>query len=172
VLAALGLFLVVVLAVAVGMHAGGHGVLVGGLLGGLAAGAIAALALTGSGTGIVLGLLGGAAAVSVGAVAVGVSGVRAARATALERPSADLVGAEGVAVTPLVPSGTVRVMGEDWSADSVSGPLPAGARVHVVARRGIRLQVWSEAGTVAGLGEEGAAPAAPADREKGAGWSS
>ena len=33
-------------------------------------------------------------------------------------------------------------------AESVSGPLPAGAPVHVLGVRGVRLEVWSEAGSV------------------------
>jgi membrane protein implicated in regulation of membrane protease activity len=58
-------------------------------------------------------------------------------------------GATGVAVTDLTPVGVVQVGGETWSAESVSGPLPAGAPVHALNARGIRLEVWSEAGTVA-----------------------
>ncbi len=59
-----------------------------------------------------------------------------------------LRGAAGVAVTDLRPLGVVRVGGETWSAESVSGPLPAGAPVHVLAARGVRLEVWSEVGRV------------------------
>lgn len=60
-----------------------------------------------------------------------------------------LRGATGVAVTELRPMGVVLVGGEAWSAESVSGPLPAGVPVHVLTARGVRLEVWSEAGTVA-----------------------
>ena len=59
-----------------------------------------------------------------------------------------LRGADGVAVTELRPMGVVRVGGETWSAESVSGPLPAGAPVHVLTARGVRLEVWSEVGTI------------------------
>ncbi len=59
-----------------------------------------------------------------------------------------LRGAAGVAVTELRPAGVVRVGGETWSAASVSGPLAAGAPVHVLAARGVCLEVWSEVGTV------------------------
>jgi membrane-bound ClpP family serine protease len=58
-------------------------------------------------------------------------------------------GATGVAVTDLTPVGVVQVGGETWSAESVSGPLPAGAPVHALKARGVRLEVWSEAGIVA-----------------------
>ena len=63
-------------------------------------------------------------------------------------PPAALRGTSGVAVTELTPVGVVRVGGENWSAESVSGPLPAGAPVHVLGARGVRLEVWSEVGTV------------------------
>jgi hypothetical protein len=57
-------------------------------------------------------------------------------------------GAGGVAVTELTPTGVVQVAGETWSAESVSGSLPAGAPVHVLRVCGVRLEVWSEVGTV------------------------
>jgi len=73
-----------------------------------------------------------------------------------------LIGASGTAVTPLTPSGICRVNNETWTARSVSGPLPAGAPVHVAKVEGVRLIVWSEAGSV--LGPE--ALALPAQQEK------
>lgn len=60
----------------------------------------------------------------------------------------ELRGTSGVAVTALQPAGIVRIGGENWSAQSVSGPLQAGAPVHVLGVRGVRLDVWSELGTV------------------------
>jgi membrane-bound ClpP family serine protease len=59
-----------------------------------------------------------------------------------------LRGATGTALTGLTPAGVVQIGGETWSARSVSGPLPAGAPVHALTARGVRLQVWSEAGTI------------------------
>jgi membrane-bound ClpP family serine protease len=59
-----------------------------------------------------------------------------------------LRGTDGVAVTALSPFGVVQVAGEKWTAESVSGSLPAGVPVHVLAVRGVRLEVWSEAGQV------------------------
>jgi membrane-bound serine protease (ClpP class) len=59
-----------------------------------------------------------------------------------------LRGTDGVAVTSLSPVGVVQVAGEKWTAESVSGRLPAGAPVHVLGVRGVRLEVWSEMGTV------------------------
>jgi membrane-bound ClpP family serine protease len=62
--------------------------------------------------------------------------------------TASLTGTSGAAVTPLDPVGVVQVAGETWTARSLSGRLPAGAPVHVVRARGVRLEVWSETGTV------------------------
>ena len=61
-----------------------------------------------------------------------------------------LVGASGTTVSPLTPSGIARVNNETWTAESLSGPLPSGAPVHVVRVDGLRLLVWSEAGAVPG----------------------
>ncbi len=59
-----------------------------------------------------------------------------------------LRGTDGVAVTSLNPVGVVQVAGEKWTAESVSGALPAGVPVHVLGVRGVRLEVWSEMGKV------------------------
>jgi membrane-bound ClpP family serine protease len=61
-----------------------------------------------------------------------------------------LIGATGTAVTALAPVGICRVNNETWTAQSVSGPLPPGAPVHVAKVEGVRLIVWSEAGTILG----------------------
>jgi membrane-bound ClpP family serine protease len=66
-------------------------------------------------------------------------------------PRGTLVGATGVALSPLAPRGIVKVKNETWTAESLSGPLPAGATVHVARAEGVRLFVWSEAGRVPGL---------------------
>ena len=72
------------------------------------------------------------------------------RATFAPRGAAALPGSDGVAVTALAPTGIARVNNETWTARSVSGPLPAGAPVHVVSVEGVRLLVWSEAGDIPG----------------------
>ncbi len=59
-----------------------------------------------------------------------------------------VANATGATLTPLTPVGVVRVNGESWTAVSLSGPLAAGVPVHVVRVRGMRLEVWSEAGAV------------------------
>ena len=61
-----------------------------------------------------------------------------------------LIGADGTTLSALAPAGTVKVNNETWTAQSLSGPLPAGAPVHVVKVEGLRLLVWSEAGDILG----------------------
>jgi membrane-bound ClpP family serine protease len=65
-----------------------------------------------------------------------------------------------VAVTELTPEGTVRVRGETWSAESMSGRVPMGAPVHVMEIDGLRLRVWSDAVEPDGL------PQASRDEER------
>ena len=52
-----------------------------------------------------------------------------------------VLGADAVVVTPLEPTGSVRVQGQTWSAHSAHGPIPAGATVKVVHRDGLTLEV-------------------------------
>lgn len=75
-----------------------------------------------------------------------------------------LVGASGTATTDLCPNGIAKVNNESWTAQSLSGPLPAGAPVHVARVEGLRLLVWSELGTVPG---SAAAIGAPGNAEPG-----
>jgi membrane protein implicated in regulation of membrane protease activity len=139
----------VALTVALCVHAGGHVWLVP-----VPAAALAAVwAVTvGSGNGsgaVAWGLAGGTAAASGLALLVALPAL--ADPVVRIRTGADaLQAAEGTSVTPLSPTGVVRVGGEPWTAESLSGPLPAGVPVHVVRVDGLRLQVWSEAGTVPG----------------------
>ena len=72
-----------------------------------------------------------------------------------------LVGADGTTLSAMAPNGIVRVNNETWTARSLSGPLPAGAPVHVVKVEGLRLLVWSEAGDIPGPEALG-----PANEEK------
>ncbi len=50
-------------------------------------------------------------------------------------------GDEGEARTDLAPRGVVYVADEEWSAEAVSGTIPAGTRVRVVAVDGLHLTV-------------------------------
>ena len=87
------------------------------------------------------------AAASAGAVIVGSTALRQ-RVEGTLTVLAPVRGATGVAIGELTPGGVVRVAGEYWSAESVSGRLPAGAPVHVLRVNGVRLEVWSEVGVV------------------------
>ncbi len=51
-----------------------------------------------------------------------------------------LIGAEGIATTPIDPVGTVQVRSELWTAIS-EVPIPAGTPVRVVAVEGLRIHV-------------------------------
>jgi membrane-bound ClpP family serine protease len=88
-----------------------------------------------------------AAAAGLGGM-VGTTALRQRLRASSSQFQAGLKGASGTAVTPLAPTGVVQMASETWSAVSLSGPLPAGAPVHVVRVDGVRLEVWSEAGAV------------------------
>lgn len=53
----------------------------------------------------------------------------------------ELVGSEGIAHTALAPQGVVLVESEEWTAESIAGAIPKGARVRVVGAAGLRLKV-------------------------------
>jgi membrane-bound ClpP family serine protease len=76
--------------------------------------------------------------------------IASTRTAATPLGSAALLGASGTAVTVMSPTGIARVNNETWTAESLSGSLPAGAPVHVARVEGLRLLVWSEAGNVPG----------------------
>jgi membrane-bound ClpP family serine protease len=134
--------------VAVGVHAGGHGWFVPLPVLLLAAGW--ALSASAGGWSSALGWLLAALTISgAGFGALMVAPAIAARRQGAGATGAEaLVGAAGVAVTGMAPTGIARVNNETWTAESISGPLPAGAPVHVARVSGLRLMVWSEAGTV------------------------
>jgi membrane-bound serine protease (ClpP class) len=52
-----------------------------------------------------------------------------------------LVGATGIALSDLAPSGLVRVKSEEWSAEALDGSIKQGDPVQVVKIEGLRLQV-------------------------------
>jgi membrane-bound serine protease (ClpP class) len=70
-----------------------------------------------------------------------------------------IVGAEGVVVRDIDPTGVVLVASEEWTAETPSGPIRKGERVRVVALRGIRLKVEpATERTPASPAPEGGAP--------------
>lgn len=159
---ALPWFVGVVLAAAVvgvivaGFHAGGHGWLVPIPVLVLAV----AWAVAASAGGVTSGLAWSFAALAfggaMGGIALVVPAIPYRHAPGAPIGKAALIGASGVALSPLEPAGIVRVNKETWTAQSLSGSLPAGAPVHVAKVDGLRLLVWSEAGTV--LGPDALAP--------------
>lgn len=61
------------------------------------------------------------------------------------KPSSQSVaGKLGVATSDLDPEGIVTVRGEQWSAVSLNGRIPAGREVQVINADGVRLEVWGE----------------------------
>jgi membrane-bound serine protease (ClpP class) len=145
---ALVILVVVAVAVAVGVHTGPHGMVAAGGLGVAASVAfvigVVALAPSGSRTAIGLGLLAAAGAVSAAALVAGLIALPALRRHQPAMAPSRLWGADGVVLTDLNPLGTVRVRGESWTAESLSGPLPAGTAVHVMEVEGLRLRVISD----------------------------
>jgi len=85
-------------------------------------------------------------------------------AKAMRRPHAtgleSLVGATGVALSPLTPKGAVRLQGETWRAKSEGGDLPKDAPVEVLGTEGLTLIVRPRDGS------DSAGEAQKADPEK------
>jgi membrane-bound serine protease (ClpP class) len=52
-----------------------------------------------------------------------------------------LEASTGVALSALDPVGTVRARGETWTAESLAGPIVAGAAVRIVEVKGVKLLV-------------------------------
>jgi membrane-bound ClpP family serine protease len=128
-------------------HAGGHAWFVP--LPALILAVLWAVTVSGHASNAAWWLVAMSAAAAAFGVGIGSTALRQQlRSTWLALPT--IKGASGTAVTALDPVGVVRVASETWTATSVSGPLPAGAPVHVVRVDGVRLEVWSEAGTVPG----------------------
>ena len=150
-----------------GAHAGGHGLVLPLVSLAFLAGWVAAAAGRGAGSALAWWLAGAAAASAVLGAALALPVLRYRRMGPGLGP-VPAPGADGVAVTSLRPRGVVRVGGETWSADSVSGAVPPGAPVHVVSASGVRLYVWSEAGSGAGqVGAGGPSGSAGARGEEG-----
>jgi membrane-bound ClpP family serine protease len=137
----LGLMVLVALA---GFHTGPHTHAAAGVLGALAALWLVAMAVDGRTSSILWALL-TADLVLTGAVGVMAwNGLSAKHVADRLRPLPRLEGAEGVAISALSPEGIVRACGEEWTAVSINGPVPAGGRVQVVRRSGVRVEVWGE----------------------------
>ena len=54
----------------------------------------------------------------------------------------DLIGEIGIVTNDLLPSGTIRIAGQEWTAVSISGDnIQSGAKVAVVEADGLTLRV-------------------------------
>jgi len=85
-------------------------------------------------------VIGGAAVISAGLFGWAFRLAVRAQRMAARTGTQTLVGAEGVATTPIDPTGTVQVRSELWTAVA-DAPIPAGTPVRVVAVEGIRVRV-------------------------------
>lgn len=148
-LVALAILVVVAVGIGVGVHTGPHGLLASGVVGILASVAFVVIAVeavsASSRTSIAWALLGATAFVSVTALVAGAVALPALRRRQADVGANRLLGAPGVVVKDLDPVGTVRVRGETWTAESLSGPLREGTAVEVVEIEGLHLKVWSDA---------------------------
>ena len=129
----------------VGAHAGPHGLLGPLAALGLAVGWFLAATSAGATSGTAWWLAGTCAAACAVSVTLAVPALRYRRLGPMVGVPAT-PGEAGRAVTPLDPVGVVQLHGESWTAESVSGTVPAGAEVRVVSVDGVRLRVWSEEG--------------------------
>jgi membrane protein implicated in regulation of membrane protease activity len=128
-----------------GAHAGPHGLFGPVAALGLAVGWFVAAAAEGATSGTAWWLAGTCAAACVVSASLALPALRYRRmGPTLAGPAAP--GEAGRAVTALDPVGVVQLHGESWTAESVSGAVPAGAEVRVVSVDGVRLRVWSEEG--------------------------
>lgn len=78
----------------------------------------------------------GLALISVFLMSLAVRALRRRPVTGLE----GLVGLEGIAVTPLEPTGKVLIRGEYWQAEGTH-PLPSGTKVRCIGVKGLVLRV-------------------------------
>jgi membrane-bound ClpP family serine protease len=128
-----------------GFHFGPHAHAVAAAAGIAAAGFLIAIAVTGDTRSLVFLLLSADVVVSAGVGTIAWKGLTDPRMRGAHAIHS-LVSHEGVAVSDLEPAGIVRVGGENWSATSLNGRIPAGARIQVIQADGVRLSVWGDNG--------------------------
>lgn len=87
----------------------------------------------------------GATAVSVGLFGWAFRAAMRAQRMAARMGAQTIIGAEGIATTPIDPTGVVQVRSELWTAVSEE-PIPAGTPVRVVAVDGLRVRVVPKEG--------------------------
>lgn len=136
----------VVLASLVSFHSGPHVHLVAAAVGLVTAAWFVLMAIDGHSAPLLWALLSADVVVSVGVGIMAWSGLRHASSGEglAVRHLSSIESAEGIAVSDLADEGIVRVHGEEWTAVSVNGRVPAGSRVQVLRAAGVHLEVWGE----------------------------
>jgi membrane-bound ClpP family serine protease len=156
----------VVLASVAGFHAGPHAHVVAAVFGVIAAGWLVLMAATGYAAPVLWVLLSADVVIASGIGVMGWVSLTRTRTGVLGPRVSQLEGEEGVAVSDLTPEGIVRVRGEQWSATSLNGTVPAGSRVQVLGTKGVRLEVWGERPEADAGGAGGSAHEGHGTREK------
>jgi membrane-bound ClpP family serine protease len=134
----------VVLVSLVGFHTGPHTHVAAGALGVLAALWLILMAADGRSSSVLWALLSADAVLSGGIGVMAWYGLVEGAGAERDHAPPSIVGAEGTVVSALSPEGVVRAGGEEWTAVSLNGPVPVGARVQVVRRTGVRIEVWRD----------------------------
>lgn len=128
------------------LHLGPHGLVAYGVVGMLASLVLIAdvvfLARTAS-QGLIFGLLLTTVIISIAILAFGVRTIKKSKVLTSANLATRLLDSNGVALTDLTPLGTVKVLGETWSAESLSGVVKAGVEVYVSEMDGLKLKVWA-----------------------------
>lgn len=128
------------------LHLGPHGLVASGVVGMLASLVLIAdvvfLARTAS-QGLILGFLLTTVIISIAILAFGVRTIKKSKVLTSANLATRLLDSNGVALTDLTPLGTVKVLGETWSAESLSGVVKAGVEVYVSEMDGLKLKVWA-----------------------------
>jgi membrane-bound ClpP family serine protease len=122
-----------------------HGHIATSVLGVFAAAWLIAMAARGYGSSLVWTLFGLDISLSVGTATLAYKGFFSPAAQ-IRSTMPRLVGATGVTLTELAPRGSVRVNGEVWSAESLSGEIPVGSEIQVASVKGIHLEVMNVIG--------------------------
>ncbi len=144
--ASLILLAVIAVAAALSLHLGPHGLVASGAIGVVAAVVLIVdvvfLANVASQS-LSLGILIGIVVLSSAILGFGIRAVKDSKRLGQASLIAKLLYSHGVALTDLTPVGTVRILGETWSAESLSGTVKAGVEVYVSEIDGLRLKVWA-----------------------------
>lgn len=151
------LLVAIVIATLVSLHAGPHGLVASGTIGIMATIVLlcdAIFLVKVSAPPVLLGLLIAIICASLAIIALGIRGIKTSKLSNPKRMDTKLLTAPGIALTDLTPNGTVKILGEIWSAESLSGTVKAGVEVYVSEIDGLRLKVWANPELSKTMGQE------------------